>query len=160
MTNDDILWRKVEALKQEPPPSPKPPVSGRRKPQKPALPQEAGDASGQETGEKNTSRPEDADTTTPRSHATVVSRYHDTTIPSMLESIRKTVKLVGKEAATHRFTPEEKQAIADIIYTNRRQGYDTSENEIARIGINWLVWDYQENGHDSVLAHVLKALKE
>jgi hypothetical protein len=67
---------------------------------------------------------------------------------------------VGKEAATHRFTPEEKQAIADIIYTYRRLGYDTSENEIARIAINWLVWEHQRHGEASLLAQVLKALKE
>lgn len=100
------------------------------------------------------------DTVIPSHHDTTVSRHHDTTTPSMIESIRRAVKLVGKEAATHRFTPEEKQAIADIIYTYRRQGYDTSENEIARIAINWLVWDHQEKNEDSILAHVLKALKE
>jgi hypothetical protein len=78
----------------------------------------------------------------------------------MVEAIRKAVKLVGKEAATHRSTPEEKLAIADIIYTYRRQGYNTSENEITRIAIHWLVWDHQTNGLTSVLAQILKALKE
>ena len=80
--------------------------------------------------------------------------------PATVEAIRKAVKLVGKEAATHRFTPEEKQAIADIIYTYRRQGCDTSENELARIAINWLVWDHQAHGEASILAYVLKALNE
>jgi hypothetical protein len=96
----------------------------------------------------------------PRNHDTTGSRHHDTTTPTMVETIRKAVKFVGKEAATHRFTPEEKQAIADIIYTYRRQGYDTSENKITRIAINWLVCDHQANGLTSVLAQILKALKE
>lgn len=100
------------------------------------------------------------DTMTLSNHDTMVSRHDDTTTPSMVESIRKAVKLVGKEAATHRFTPEEKAAIADIIYTYRRQGFDSSENEIARIAINWLVADHQQNKEESVLAHVLRALKE
>src|ERR1700690_701551 len=64
----------------------------------------------------------------PRYHDTtipsMVSRHHDTTIPSMvsrphdtiIELIRSAVKTFGKEAATHRFTPDEKKAIADIVY--------------------------------------------
>ena len=78
----------------------------------------------------------------------------------MVRSLRKAVIAVGKEAATHRFTLEEKRAIADIVYTYGRQGYKTSENEIARVAINWLMLDYTENGRKSVLEKVLKALKE
>lgn len=107
----------------------------------------------------SSARGEESDPLPPSNHDTVVSRHHDTTPPAVVASIRKAVKLVGKEAATHRFTPEEKQAIADIIYTYRRLGYDTSENEIARIAINWLVWEHAEHGEASLLAHVLKALK-
>lgn len=126
------------------------------------------DQTHKETNTKNSQQPVDANTTVPSNHPTTVSRHHgvmtpsnhDTTTPAQVDAIRKAVKLVGKEAATHRFTPEEKQAIAEIIYTYRRQGYDTSENEIARIAINWLVWDHRENGQESVLAQVLTALKE
>ncbi len=63
-----------------------------------------------------------------------VSRYHDTTI----ETIRKAVKQIGKEGATHRFTSKEKRDIADLIYTYKRQGIRTSENEITRIAINFM----------------------
>lgn len=87
-------------------------------------------------------------------------RHHDTVTPSTIESIRKAVKQVGKEAATHRFTTEEKNKIADIVYTYFRQGYRTSENEISRIATNWLIKDYERNGKESVLHRVLKALKE
>lgn len=98
-------------------------------------------------------RPHDAkrDTTTPR--------YRDTTTPTMIKGIRKAVKQLGKEAATHRFTREEKDAIARIVFTYGQQGVKTCENEIARIGINWLLEDYQVNGRSSILHKVLAALR-
>ena len=94
------------------------------------------------------------DTTSPRNHDTTVSWYHDT----IIEPIRRAVKEFGKEAATHRFTLEEKKAIADIIYTYKRRGIKTSENEIARIAINFAIQDFRENGENSVLAKVLEVL--
>ena len=81
-------------------------------------------------------------------------RYHDT----IIELVRRGVKDFGKEAATHRFTLDEKKAIADIIYTYKSRGVRTSENEIARIAVNFLVEDFKENGEASVLDKVLKAL--
>jgi hypothetical protein len=74
--------------------------------------------------------------------------------------IRKAVRQFGKEAATHRFTSDEKRAIADIIYTYARQGIRTSENEMARIAINFVIQDYKENGANSVLEKVLRELNE
>jgi hypothetical protein len=98
--------------------------------------------------------PKNRDTMLPRHHGTTVSRYHDT----LIEAIRKAVKDFGKEAATHRFTQEEKQGIADLIYAYSKQGLKTSENEIARIGINFIIQDYKENGEDCLLGRALKAL--
>lgn len=112
---------------------------------------------GEQKSVKNTSS---EDTTIPRYRDTTTPRHHATTTPSMVATVRKAVILVGKEAATHRFTPEEKRAIADMVYTYGRQGYKTSENEIARIAINWLILDYEENGTKSILETMLKALKE
>lgn len=94
------------------------------------------------------------DTTTPRYHATMPPRYHDTLIPL----IRTAVKQFGKEAATHRFTIEEKKAIADLVYSYKKVGTRTSENEISRIGVNFLIEDYQANGQNSILEQVLRAL--
>jgi hypothetical protein len=94
------------------------------------------------------------DTTTPRNHETTVSRYHDT----IIEIVRKAVKELGKEAATHRFTQEEKNAIADILYTYKSQGVRTSENEITRIAVNFIIEDYRQNGKESVLDKALNAL--
>ena len=95
-------------------------------------------------------------TTTPRYHDTTVSRYHDT----IVELVRKAVRLYGKEAATHRFTLEEKKAIASIIYTYKGHGIKTSENEIARIAVNFILHDYKENGENSILVKTLKALNK
>ena len=53
---------------------------------------------------------------------------------------------------------EEKKAIADIIYAYKNLGIKTSENEITRIAVNLILHDYLENGEQSVLDRVLRAL--
>lgn len=75
-----------------------------------------------------------------------------------LEDIRKTLKLVGKEVLYVRLTPQEKKQISDIEYTYQQQGIKTSSNEIGRVGINFLLADYQVNGEQSILAKLLSAL--
>ncbi len=100
-------------------------------------------------------------TTTPRNHDTTVSRPHDTTADSgddYIEVVRKAVKLLGEKAATHRFTADEKDAIADIVYALKKKGITTSENEITRIAINYLVWDYRQSKQISILSRVLERL--
>ncbi len=84
----------------------------------------------------------------------MVSRYQD----DIIASIRGAVRVIGKEAATYRFSPGEKARVSDIIYTYKRQGIRTSENEISRIALNFIFQDYEENGEQSVLARVLDAL--
>lgn len=108
----------------------------------------------------------------PKDNKSMVSRYHDTTPPRyqdtitpkvhgvVIELVRKAVKEFGKEAATHRFTQAEKKEIGDLIYTYRNQGIKTSENEITRIAVNFIVEDYRENGENSVLNKILEALNE
>ena len=87
-------------------------------------------------------------------HDTMPPRYHDTTV----ETIRRAVKALGKEAATHRFTATEKETIAEIVYACKRQGLRTTENEITRVAVNFIVQDYQANGKESLLVRVLLAL--
>src|SRR5512137_872339 len=58
------------------------------------------------------------DATLPRHHDTTVSPSHE----SMVDTVRRAVKEFGKEAATHRFTAEEKRAIAEIIFAYKKQG--------------------------------------
>jgi hypothetical protein len=102
------------------------------------------------------------DTTQPSNHDTVVSRHQDTTTAfvndATIELVRKAVKEFGKEAATHRFTNTEKKELADLIYTYKNQGIRTSENEVTRIAVNFIVEDYKENGENSVLHKILEAL--
>ncbi len=100
------------------------------------------------------------DTLVSSDHGTMPPRHLDTMAPTMVETIRKAVKQIGKEAATHRFTEEEKRALADIVYTYGRQGNKTSENEITRIAVNWLILDYKEQGKHSVLARLIVSLHE
>ncbi len=106
------------------------------------------------TKTKTVEQPDNSDTTVSRHHDTTVSRYQET----IFEIVRKAVKELGKEAATHRFTLEEKRAIADIIYTYKNNGIKTSENEIARISVNFIIEDYRENGENSILHKIIKAL--
>ncbi len=75
-----------------------------------------------------------------------------------IETIRKAVKVAGKEVSFVRLTPEEKGQLADIIYTYKRQGKKTTENEISRIAVNYIVHDYRANGEQSILARVIDAL--
>jgi len=101
-------------------------------------------------------QPRHQDSMVSSNHDTTVSRVQDTTI----ETVRKAVKELGKEAATHRFTPEEKKALLDIVYSYKSQGIKTSENEVARIAINFILEDYEQNGSNSILDKVLRALNE
>jgi hypothetical protein len=76
----------------------------------------------------------------------------------VVEAIRKVVKAPGREVSFVRLTAEEKAQLADIVYTYKRQGQKTSETEINRIAINYILADYHEHGERSILARVLAAL--
>jgi hypothetical protein len=99
-------------------------------------------------------RPRKPDSTQSGNQDIMLSRYPD----SMIESIRKAVRFVGKDPFFGRFTPEEKSLLADIAYNHKRKGIKTSENEIARIAVNFIAHDHQEKGKDSILSRVLEAL--
>jgi hypothetical protein len=90
----------------------------------------------------------------PSNHDTVIPRDHET----MLEDIRKAMKAFGKEAATHRFTIPEKQDLAEIIYAYKQLGVRTSENEITRIAINFIIKEFQLDKEESILDTILKLL--
>lgn len=102
--------------------------------------------------------PSAPDTTTPRYHDTtrdtMVPRHHDT----IFETTRRAVKQFGKEAATHRFTLEEKKALKAIERDYGELGIRTSENEITRIAINYMLEDYRVNKKKSIVAQVLELL--
>jgi hypothetical protein len=79
---------------------------------------------------------------------------------TIIETIRKAVKDVGKDSATYRFTPEEKRALLELGFSYKMLGYKTSENELTRIAINFLLEDHRQNGKNSVLQRVLDALNQ
>ena len=87
-------------------------------------------------------QPRHRDTTTPSNHDGGQPPRKDAVAAPNLDEIRKAVKQLGKDAATHRFTAEEKGALADIVYTY----------------VNWLLQDYHQNGGISVLARMLEEL--
>jgi hypothetical protein len=79
---------------------------------------------------------------------------------TITELIRKAVKDVGKESASYRFTPEEKKALLELTFTYKVQGFKTSENELTRIAINFILEDHKQNGRNSILERVLQALNQ
>lgn len=82
----------------------------------------------------------------------------DSPSETLLESVRKAVKLIGKEVTYIRLTAEEKRQMTELVYTYKQKGIKTSENELGRIAINFLVADYRQKGETSVLARVLASL--
>ena len=91
-----------------------------------------------------------------RSHASKLASSNDA---DAVEAIRKIVKTLGREVSFVRLTPEEKGALAEVVYAYKRQGIKTTENEINRIAINALLADYHAHGDASLLARVLAALR-
>jgi hypothetical protein len=90
------------------------------------------------------------------------ARNHASTLAlstEALESIRKIVKNPGKEDVLYvRLTKGEKDKLADVIYTYKRQGVRTSDTEVVRVAINTLLEDYKSNGEKSLLAIILASL--
>jgi hypothetical protein len=77
----------------------------------------------------------------------------------VVEVIRRIVKTPGKEVAYVRLTVEEKDQLGDIVYAYKRQRKKTSENEIARIAVSFILEDYKANGDASVLTRVIDAMR-
>ncbi len=77
----------------------------------------------------------------------------------LIDLIRKIVKNPAKgEVLYVRLTKEEKTQLGDIAYTYIRQGRKTTDNELGRIAINFLIADFRANGENSILAKVIEAL--
>lgn len=114
-------------------------------------------------------RSETRPTNPPGNRATTVSRNHDTAVDTTvsdtpvddaLETVRRAVRTLGKEAATYRFTQAEKRALSGIVYAYKDRGIKTSENEITRIALNYLIDEYRRNNTSSILAQVLARLNQ
>ena len=56
---------------------------------------------------------------------------------------------------TFRFHPEELAALDRVSSTLKGPGTrSSSKNDLVRLGLNWLLADYEQNGEESVLARV------
>ena len=77
---------------------------------------------------------------------------------NFIQTIRKTVREIGKESLFLRLTPEEKDQLRDIVYSFSKQRPKISENEIGRIALNYLLEDFKANGKNSILAKMIEAL--
>ena len=91
----------------------------------------------------------------PSNHVTLKSRHHET----MIASISKATREIGKEASTYRLTNKEKTALVEIIYHFRMRNVRLTENEIARIALNFIIDDFKYQKKDSILARVIDYLK-
>jgi hypothetical protein len=116
---------------------------------------------------KPASRPESSHASMPKS--TPASMQDSTPASSIankpddfIEAIRRTVKQVGKEALFVRLSAHEKHQLSSLVYTfnemYRGEGRKTSENEVSRVGLNWMLVNYQISGEHSILARVLASL--
>ena len=90
----------------------------------------------------------------PRNHDTIPPNYQ----VSMIASITKSIREIGKEASTYRLTRNEKTALIEIIYHYRMQNIRLTENGIARIAINFITSDFKNKKKDSILARVIDCL--
>ena len=90
-----------------------------------------------------------------RKHAIMTPRYHG----SMTATIAKSVREVGKEVCTYRLTQKEKTALVEIIYQFRMRNSRLSENEIARIAINFLIEDFKADKNTCMLSIIVEAMK-
>ena len=106
------------------------------------------------SGSRHEASDEDAGLPASRLASTVAHVEADT-----IEAIRRVVKEPGREVSFVRLSPEEKRQLGDLVYTYKRQGQKTTENEIGRIAINYLLLDYETNGENSVLARALARLR-
>jgi hypothetical protein len=86
--------------------------------------------------------------------ASTLARHPD----EMIAAVRKIVRTTGKEVSFVRLTPVEKAQLVDIVYTFKKQGKKTSETEINRIAVNFLMEDYRVNGANSILVRVIDSL--
>jgi hypothetical protein len=78
----------------------------------------------------------------------------------LVERIRKTVRNTGRGQYSYvRVTEEEKAALADFLHAYGRRNTKSSETEVMRIGLGFLLADYEEKGNDSLLIKVLTALR-
>ena len=76
----------------------------------------------------------------------------------VIESLRKAVKPLGDRVSYVRLTDAEKDRLQEVVTTLSQQGLKTTENEVSRIAIAYLLTDHDRNGRNSIVARVVEAL--
>ncbi len=74
---------------------------------------------------------------------------------NIIKEIRKMISEIGKESSTYRISKGEKKLLLSIIYELRMNGIKTSENQMIRIGLNYVVQDYLKSKGNSMLLKTL-----
>lgn len=74
----------------------------------------------------------------------------------MVSAIHESILEIGKEAATYRLTLNEKKKIAEIVYSLKMKNIRITENEIMRIALNALLYDYEKDKSKSILKHYIQ----
>lgn len=114
--------------------------------------------------QSESTKPAKGDAATRRRHDAASSRPKPTMTPSapaaLIAQLRAAVKPLGKEVSTHRFTAAEKERLTELVYRYERRGYRTSENEMVRVAVNWLLEDHAARDKRGILHRVLRALHE
>lgn len=105
--------------------------------------------------------PEKQDTsgvTTPIHHDTVTPQRHEISSGDMVSMIRAAVIQTGQASTNHRLTNVEKERIEDVVWEFKKNGIRTTENEIVRIALNYILNHHDQEGKNSLLAITLNLL--
>ncbi len=97
-------------------------------------------------------RPKKKEQEQPRHRATTAASDQDT----MVVTIQTNLMEIGKEAATYRLTLNEKKKIAEIVYSLKMKNIRITENEIMRIALNALIYDYEKDKSKSILKNYIQ----
>ncbi len=127
-----------------------------RSTQQASLPPDAPTADPASPGERTPVRPETRARTRAHKHAcTDASTAARADAPSIEELYRQLQTKQHLASQTFRFRPEELAAL-DRIGSKLKGpgGRGLSKNDLVRLGLNWLLTDYEQNGEESVLAGV------
>ena len=94
-----------------------------------------------------------------RNRTTMVSRHQNDmksyNQDELIAEINKALQEVGKQVSTYRLTKSEKNFLIDSIYKYRLEGIITSENEIIRIGLNFILLEHKVRKESSILNKVI-----
>ena len=91
-----------------------------------------------------------------RTHARTEARTHASTQAPLIDDLHRQLQTKQHLASqTFRFRPEELAALDALSSTLKGPGgRSLSKNDLVRLGLNWLLGDYERNGEESVLAKV------